>query len=270
MDTKKSIEIVSMDDKKKMQLKINPKIYNSFIQSIPNDTSVNEVFESNKLDRIEGLIFEFKFNDKEKETSSFNLNGENITNIKYTPYKYFNGIFIANNTMFMNLVYIVGQISVLKKGHILNKYLKIFDHNILGVEVIGTEVMIDIEDMPKKVSINVMGEGFKKYLFIVGSLILNKHNYFCIDEIENGLHFKAIIKLITSIIELNKVANIQFFISTHSYEFLEIINEITIKKQYNNTAVFNIDRTKAKGLQAYRYDMDDLKHLLKTKTEFRE
>lgn len=115
-----------------------------------------------------------------------------------------------------------------------------------------------------------MGEGFKKYLFIVGSLILNKHNYFCIDEIENGLHFKAIIKLITSIIELNKVANIQFFISTHSYEFLEIINEITIKKQYNNTAVFNIDRTKAKGLQAYRYDIDDLKHLLKTKTEFRE
>lgn len=270
MNPEKPIEIISMYNDKKMMLKIRPNILNDFTQNIPTDTSINKTFESNKLDRIDGLIFEVKFNDREKVKSSFNLNGENIINMRHTQYQHFNGILMASNTMLMNLTFIVGQISILKKGKILNEYLKIFDNNILGVEVIGNEVMIDIEGMPKKIGINIMGEGFKKYLFIVGNLILNKYDYFCIDEIENGLHFETMIKLIDSIIELTKVANIQLFISTHSYEFLEILNVMSLEKKYHNIAVFNIDRTKTKGLQAYRYNMDDLKHLLETKTEFRE
>ena len=130
--------------------------------------------------------------------------------------------------------------------------------------------MIDLKNMPKKISLNTMGEGFKKYLAIIASLIIGEYKYICIDEIENGLHFETMQKLLESIIKLAKNLNIQLFISTHSYELLEILNKTSNEKQYSEVAVFNIAKTKNKGLQAYKYNLEDLGNLLHTKTEFRD
>ena len=130
--------------------------------------------------------------------------------------------------------------------------------------------MIDLADMPKKISLNTMGEGLKKYLAILASVIVGEYKYICIDEIENGLHFESMHKLLESVIKLAQKTDIQLFVSTHSYEFLEILNAISSENQYEQIAIFNIARTKLKGLQTYKYDMKDLENLLKTKTEFRD
>ena len=76
--------------------------------------------------------------------------------------------------------------------------------------------------------------------------------------------------MLESVIKLAQKTNIQLFASTHSYEFLEILNTISSENQYEQIAIFNIARTKLKGLQTYKYDMKDLENLLKTKTEFRD
>lgn len=275
MNIKKHIEITSIYDSKKMRLKIRPKMPNDFTQLIPNEMQdkMNKAIDNRNIgnDRtIFGLVFEIKFNGKNEVKSSFGVRGNDITNIARSEYTTFFGLFIGNNILTRETARIIAQIRMSKKEQLFNEYLKLFDTNILGIEVIGSEIVIDIQEMPQKASINIMGEGFKKYLLIVGSLILGKYQYICIDEIENGLHFESMEKLINSIIKLSKVAKIQLFISTHSYEFLEILESVVSKQKYDNVAIFNLAHTKLKGLQTYRYDMAGLKNLLDTKSEFRD
>lgn len=274
MDFKKHIEIISIYDSKKMCVKIQPKLPNDFTQLIPNEVQdkINKAIDNNNIsnDRvIFGLVFTSKFNGKNEVKSSFDIKGTDIINMAQSEYTSFSGLFIGSNVSSMNTARIVAQIRISKKEQLFNKYLKLFDENILGVEVIGSETIIDIQGMPQKVSVNIMGEGFKKFLLVVGSLILEKHSYICIDEIENGLHFEAMKKLIESIVKLSNKAKIQLFISTHSYEFLEILNNIALESKSNDIAVFNLKRTEEK-LQTSCYDMADLKHLLNAEIEFRK
>lgn len=273
MDTKKHIEIISVYDSKTMSVKIRPKIPNDFAQLIPNETQekINKTISNNvSNDRVVfGLVFESKFNGKNEVKSSFDIKGNDITSMAQSEYQTFSGLFISSNISSINTARIVAQIRIAKKEQMFNEYLRLFDETILSVEVIGSETMIDIQEMPQKANINIMGEGFRKYLLIVGSLILEKYNYICIDEIENGLHFESMKKLIKSIVKLSKEAKIQLFISTHSYEFLEILNNIALETKFNNIAVFNLKQAN-EDLQTRRYNMADLKHLLNAEIEFRK
>lgn len=274
MDIKKHIEITSIYDSKKMRLKIRPKAPNDFAQLIPNETQerINNAINNKNIGNdkiIFGLVFETKFNGKNEVKSSFDIRGTDITSIAQSEYSKFSGLFIGSNISSINILPIVAQIRIAKKEQIFNEFLKLFDDRILSVEVIGSETMIDIQGMPQKANINIMGEGFKKFLLIIGSLILKKYNYICIDEIENGLHFESMKKLIESIVKLSKEVNIQLFISTHSYEFLEILNNIALETKYENVAVFNLKQNN-EILQTRRYDMTDLKHLLNAEIEFRK
>lgn len=277
MNIQDCIKIISVYDNKEMCLEITPKLPDNSTFKIINN--MDDKQDSNNIcspKGIFGLDFKVKFNGESEVKCGFTI--ENIGNqyeIKggvIPNYPSFSGLFVPSNSASLNdnLSYMITEIRKLKKEKDLNKYLTIFDKQILDAEIMGNEIMLNITDMPKRVSINVIGEGFKKYFLIVGALILNKQQYICIDEIENGLHFEAMKKLIESIVKLSNKAKIQLFISTHSYEFLEILEKVTSNQNYNNVAVFNLAHTKLKGLQTYRYNMVDLKNLLETKSEFRD
>lgn len=273
MDTKNDIEIKSIYDGKEMYLKIKPKFpEKSNFKIVENDNIMNEKYINNQQEEMLGLNFEVKF-DSEKSVKfdlTISSNGNEIRSGVVPDYPSYMGLFVPSNNENFNNTSIVTEIRILKKEQELNKYLGIFDENILSVEVINGEVMLDIKDMPKRISINTMGEGFKKYLSIISACIVSKFQYICIDEIENGLHFESMEKLIKAVIEFCKEVNIQFFISTHSYEFLKILSNIAIETRYENISVFNLANTKLKGLQAYYYDMAGVKNMIKNKVEFRD
>lgn len=264
----KPIEIISCYNQQKMHLVITPKITNDFAQILPSDTNFL-AYQSNTPLTM-GLKFDIQFDGHDSARSSFDIHGNNINNVMEAYYPSFSGMLMPSNMAFININNILNKLRTLKKERNLVQYLQIFDEQIKGVEVINGEIMIDLENMPKKISLNTMGEGFKKYLAIIASMIIGEYKYICIDEIENGLHFETMQKLLESIIELAKYLNIQLFISTHSYELLEILNKTSNEKQYSEVAVFNIAKTKNKGLQAYKYNLKDLGNLLHTKTEFRD
>ena len=64
---------------------------------------------------------------------------------------------------FQSTQLIILESNIDKKEQQLVQYLQIFDENVLGIETIGNQTMIDLQDMPQKVNIGIMGEGFKKY-----------------------------------------------------------------------------------------------------------
>lgn len=273
MDINNDIEIKSIYDGKEMYLKIKPRfLEKSNFKIVKNDNITNEANINIQKEEILGLNFEVRF-DNEKSVNfdlTISNNGNEIIGGIVANYPLYRGLFISSDSVGLNNALIITEIRTLKKEQELNKYLGIFDKNILSAEVINNEVMLDIKDMPKRISINTMGEGFKKYLLIIGACIVNKFQYICIDEIENGLHFESMEKLIKATIEFCKEVNIQLFISTHSYEFLKILSNIAIETRYENISVFNLANTKLKGLQAYYYNMAGVKNMIENKVEFRD
>ena len=89
-----------------------------------------------------------------------------------------------------------------------------------------------------------------------------------IDEIENGIHFSLMKKLIDNIIKISKEKDIQFFISTHSKEFLEIFNN-QIQKTDINIKLYNI-YDKDKIINAIEYNKDQICSMIYNQNEIRD
>ena len=78
-----------------------------------------------------------------------------------------------------------------------------------------------------------MGKGFQTYLKIIASMVAG-NKYIIIDEIENGMHFESVRILLENILSLSREYNLQFFITTHNKELLEILNCILNENNYND------------------------------------
>lgn len=120
----------------------------------------------------------------------------------------------------------------------LIKYIKIFDENIEDIIFIGNIISVAYKYLANAVNIKAAGKGFYSYLTIIAA-VLSGSKIIIIDEIENGIHFSLLGKLINNIIDISLKDNIQFFISTHSKEFLEIFNK-NIKNKEINAKIYNL------------------------------
>ncbi len=72
-----------------------------------------------------------------------------------------------------------------------------------------------------------------KYLHIVSAFIANNATTIYIDEVENGLHFscmRLLLEKIINFIKKNKDRNLQVFMTTHSQEFVEILDQVIKEK----------------------------------------
>lgn len=150
---------------------------------------------------------------------------------------------------------------------LLNKYLKEFDDNIEDIMFIGNIISVSYKYLSNAVNIKSMGKGFYTYLTIL-SAVLSGSKIIIIDEIENGIHFSLMKKLIDNIIKISKENNIQFFISTHSKEFLEIFNN-QIQKADINIKLYNI-YDKDKIINAIEYTKDQICSMIYNQNEIRD
>lgn len=150
---------------------------------------------------------------------------------------------------------------------LLNKYLKEFDDNIEDIMFIGNIISVSYKYLSNAVNIKSMGKGFYTYLTIL-SAVLSGSKIIIIDEIENGIHFSLMKKLIDNIIKISEEKDIQFFISTHSKEFLEIFNN-QIQKTDINIKLYNI-YDKDKIINAIEYNKDQICSMIYNQNEIRD
>ena len=115
-----------------------------------------------------------------------------------------------------------------------------------------------------------MGQGFQKYLTIVASMIY-KRKYIIIDEIENGMHFESIKTLLENILSLSKEYGLQFFITTHNKELLEILNDCLIEKDYKDMlSVYNVYYNKENNIDVINYSQENFSNLIENNNEMRD
>ncbi|BAW43728.1 RecF/RecN/SMC protein [Helicobacter pylori] len=93
----------------------------------------------------------------------------------------------------------------------------------------------------------MFGDGLMKYLHIVSAFIANNATTIYIDEVENGLHFSCMRLLLEEVIDFinnNKDRNLQVFMTTHSQEFVEILDQVIKEKNFaNQTKLFCLEKS---------------------------
>lgn len=148
-----------------------------------------------------------------------------------------------------NIIQAVGKIlddNQLEKR--LNKSLNQFDKNIQAIRFnANNQLKLKVKNIKEKVPLSMFGDGLMKYLHIVSIFIANNAITIYIDEVENGLHFSRMRLLLEKIIDFinnNKDRNLQVFMTTHSQEFVEILDQVIKEKKFaNQTKLFCLEKS---------------------------
>lgn len=143
----------------------------------------------------------------------------------------------AIHIMDPNIIQAVGKIldeNQLEKE--LNERLNQFDKNIQAIRFnANNQLKLEVKNIKEKVPLSMFGDGLMKYLHIVSAFIANNATTIYIDEVENSLHFSCMRLLLEEIIDFinnNKDRNLQVFMTTHSQEFVEILDQVIKEKDF--------------------------------------
>ncbi|PDX52583.1 AAA family ATPase [Helicobacter pylori] len=118
----------------------------------------------------------------------------------------------------------------------LNERLNQFDNNIQSINFnTNNQLKLKVKNIKEKLPLSAFGDGLKKYLHIVSAFMADNAKTIYIDEVENGLHFsrmKLLLRCVIDFINNNKDGNLQVFMTTHSQEFIEILDQVIREKDF--------------------------------------
>jgi AAA15 family ATPase/GTPase len=114
----------------------------------------------------------------------------------------------------------------------LLEVIKLFDQEILDVYYLPDKPSILYIQHQKlgSVPFYTFGDGLKRALIIALALPFAKGGVILIDEIETSIHYSALSKVFTWLIETCRIKNIQLFVTTHSLEAVDAMLEADSEK----------------------------------------
>lgn len=153
----------------------------------------------------------------------------------------------------------------------VTEQLKHFDGRITTLEILNNVAYVGLDGIDQLLTVNMQGDGLRRYLNIVAASANPMNNVLLIDEIENGLHYSAYKKLWEAIFALATATNKQIFVTTHSKETLYQLNEMLEEKPdyQKELRLYTIEKTLKKGLQAYKYTYEGLSGACENDIEIR-
>ncbi|MBQ7270405.1 MAG: AAA family ATPase [Campylobacter sp.] len=205
-----------------------------------------------------------RLDDKIEERQSLNLNYKPNTisdsvNLVYSNHK----------AELLNNIYSEIADDNRKKEKFVD-YLKKFDKDFYECELKNNSLYIRMKSLSKAINIKQMGQGVIFYATIC-ALLVRGDKTIIIDEIENGLHYSALDMVLNIIFDKAKNENIQFFISTHSLEFLRKANIMLDSGKFgeNLVSVFNIFKQKDGATDYIEYSQEKFIRQLDLDNEIR-
>lgn len=158
--------------------------------------------------------------------------------------------------------------TILSNDNYIEKFREIykqFDNKINDIRFLGNTIVVSLANLNHTINIKYMGKGFQTYISIIASMV-SGNKYIVIDEIENGMHFESIKLLLENILALSKEYGLQFFITTHNKELLEILNDCLIEKDYKDMlSVYNIYYNKENNIDVINYSQENFLNFIELK-----
>jgi AAA domain, putative AbiEii toxin, Type IV TA system len=117
------------------------------------------------------------------------------------------------------------QISRKSQTQLLIKAVRdVFDFvEELSLEIDGGETLIHarIKGFKHKIPVNELSGGLNKFISLAVAIASNPNGVIAVDEIENGFYFRDQQTIISGLLNLCTVYDVQLFASTHSWELLQ-------------------------------------------------
>ncbi len=158
-----------------------------------------------------------------------------------------------------------------RKSHLLKAVQRV-EPRIVDCAVIGSEIYLDI-GISGLIPINMFGDGIKSIFGILSLVYAGENQIMLVDQIEDGLHFKAVRPLLEALIAASRDDDIQFFIATHDLEVLQAIREITESDKFSDfqpeIRCYHLGRDKEGAIRSYRYDYEQFEHCIGSAIEIR-
>ena len=222
---------------------------------------------------LNAIVLDFVVNGSEYQ-SSIVMDSTGAVSEQHLPEGYFekiNTVLLSPDISTVNLINDLGEITKLQQKNEVITLLKKFDDRINALETINGNVFLGLDGMAELIPLAMAGDGMKRYLNIIAAAANHKTNIILIDEIDNGLHYSAYKKLWEAIFALAVSTNKQIFVTTHSKETLQKLNEMLEEHTdyRSEMALYTLEQTKLKGHQAYRLPYDGLAEACKNNVEIR-
>ncbi len=187
-----------------------------------------------------------------------------------TVFPTFDPIFIPASAVDNDLlISIFDKIKEQRKREELNLVLNQFDNNILEFEVINNKPQVFLDNFQKFKDIEELGHGLKRYIAIIGSILINKNGHLFIDEIENGIHYTNLDKLWEIILTISKEQNVQVFATTHSKECIESYARVAKRLGDEEIGFIELGINKYNKLDSIVFDAERFHRFLKLGNEVR-
>lgn len=155
-----------------------------------------------------------------------------------------------------------------KQEQILLDALRVIEPHVRDVVLSGDMLMVDV-GMPTRLPVNVLGDGVRKVLSFVLSVMNCRNGILLVDEIENGLHYSAMEKLWNIILELAKEQNVQIFITTHSYDVLEALSKAWRANNDLSVSAYKLMRREDDEISVLAYNKQELSYAMEQNMEVR-
>jgi AAA15 family ATPase/GTPase len=277
------IELRSFIDDKQRSLEVTPilttenikKLTKKNIDSkdlISSDAS-DSSGDSGFIDSCDAIGLNFNFKIAKRKYHSKLTFEKNILNVSYDKsYKEnLNARFFGTNTLNSSLPDRIDKIQIEKKKNLLIDVLKIIEPNLVDIALSKNRVVYVDIGIDQMIPINLMGYGFLKVCGLIATFLISQDGHLMIDEIENGLHYETLTILWNAIIKAANKYNVQIFLTTHSYEALNVLLSVVKHNSYdkNDFRLFLIQKLKEKTTKCYKYDFESLEANVESGVEFR-
>ena len=222
---------------------------------------------------LNAVVLDFAVNGK-KHQSYIVLNATGVVAEQHIPEAYFEKIstvILPSDISASNPVGDLGEIIKMQRKPSVIALLQKFDSRINALEVINGNVFLGMDGMAELIPVAMAGDGMKRYLNIIAAAANPRTNIILIDEIDNGLHYSVYKQLWEALFALAVETNKQIFVTTHSKETLQKLNQ-TLEEHpdyQNEMRLYTIENTLKKGFQAYKYTYEGLSGACENDIELR-
>lgn len=167
---------------------------------------------------------------------------------------------------------VIAGVSVRKKKGLLLEYLRGINPRIQNIEVDGRIAYVDI-GLPEMLPLNMFGAGLVAATQLLAVSIGQDHRFLLVDEIDYGLHYKAVPPLLEALLTLCRDRHIQLFATTHRLDvvrgLLDVLDQDGMASHRPTTKCFTLQRDREELVRAYRYDYAQFDHCIRHGIEIR-
>ncbi len=166
----------------------------------------------------------------------------------------------------------IAEVIVNKKKALLVEYLRRINPRIEDVAVSGNVVHVDT-GLRTMMPLNMFGSGMVRAAHMLALGIEGDHRILLIDEIENGLHYRAIPPLLEALIKFSSDRGVQVYITTHSLDILSALQHVLGQDEFaryrSKTNCYALHTDKESLVRSYRYEYSQFDHCLAHGIEIR-